>query len=451
MELKGKKALVVGLGGSGAASVRFLHAAGAVVTATDLKTESDLKEVIDRIADLDVRLELGGHPKKLFENSDLIVLSPGVPKDLPQLKAARKKGVEIVSELEMAARHVHAPMIAVTGTNGKSTVVALAGEIMKAALGEDRVFVGGNIGTPLTELPLSGRTVEAAVVEVSSFQLEFAPGFHPRVACMLNITADHLDRYRDFKEYAEYKWRIFDNQTGDDFAVLNADDPLVMDMAGKLATKIVTFGRSRPAGSGAWVWGDVIEYASPEGEVPVMPVADIPLHGGHNLMNVMAAACAALAMGAEFQAIREAVRTFKGLPHRLELVRELSGVKFYNDSKATNAGAVEAAVTGLDVPVVLLMGGQAKGCEFRELASKLSGRVRQIVAFGECRAQVKKQMNKAIPVTSVKTLEQALKSAAEKAGPGEAVLLAPGCASFDQFENYKERGRAFQRLVMELG
>jgi UDP-N-acetylmuramoylalanine--D-glutamate ligase len=447
LELENKNVVVVGLARSGVCVVKYLAQSGARATVTDIKTEAELSAAVDEIKSAAAGLALGGHPQSIFEHADLVVVSPGVPKDMPQLAQAQKRGVQVLSELAFAAGRVSAPVIAVTGTNGKSTVVSLIGEIMKRALGEECVFVGGNIGNPLTELLLSRAAVKAVVIEVSSFQLEFAPALHPKIAVMLNITADHLDRYRDFQEYAETKWRIFANQEVSDYAVINADDPVVEKMASDLSQKVMAISLQNETTPGMRLLGDVLEYRGHDGVREQVPVSDVPLHGRHNLMNVMAAYCAARSFGVEPDHIRSAVKGFKGLSHRLELIRELNGIKIYNDSKATNAGAVEAAVAGLDDPVVLLMGGQAKGCSFVELADRIRDRVKQIVAFGECRDQLVKEMSGAIPVAGTHDLAEALKRAMEAADSGDAVVLAPGCASFDQFESYKERGEVFRRLV----
>jgi UDP-N-acetylmuramoylalanine--D-glutamate ligase len=450
IELKGKRVTVVGLAGSGLAVVKALARAGARITATDLKSAAELIGPLSEVNSLGVELFLGQNPDRAFAAADLIVVSPGVRKDMPQLLKAASRGVPVLSELEFAAERLSAPMIAVTGTNGKSTVVTLAGEIMKDALGPARVFVGGNLGTPLTEALSWQGPLQAMVVEVSSFQLEFVKTFHPRVAVMLNITPDHLDRYRDFEEYASTKWRIFLNQTAEDFAVVNVDDPVTARMERDLRARLLVTSLSPGGGAGMRLRSDTLEYRGLDGKVEEMAKSEVPLHGRHNLLNVMAAYCAARALGAGPESIRASIRRFTGLRHRMELVREVRGVRYYNDSKATNASAVEAAVSGLDLPVILLMGGQAKGCAFTELAERIKDRVKRVVAFGECRDQLAREMAGRIQVTRTDDLGQALHEAAREAKPGDAVLLAPACASFDQFKNYKDRGETFRRMVMEL-
>jgi UDP-N-acetylmuramoylalanine--D-glutamate ligase len=450
MDLKNKRALVIGLADSGRAAVRFLIRQGARVTATDLKAEAELGKALDDLSGTGVELKLGAHPPEMAAYADLVITSPGVPKDAPILVAAKRRGIPVLSELELASRFVAAPIVAVTGTNGKSTVVELIGHLLRAAWGGDRVFVGGNIGTPFLELPLSGRSVRAAVIEVSSFQLEFADTLHPRVAVMLNITPDHLDRYRDFEEYADYKWRLFRNQGPEDDAVVNLDDPVVASRMGGLKARVVSVSIARQPAAGMKRQGEKLVYQVPGQDLETLPLARIPLHGQHNLVNVMAAVCAARAMGVSMTAIADSLPSFQGLAHRFQLVREVDGVEYINDSKATNAGAVAAGVKGLDRPVVLLMGGQAKGCSFRDLARELKGRVKAVMAFGESRDQIAAEMGLCAPVRVHITLAEALASARAAARPGEAVLLAPGCASFDQFQNYKHRGEVFARLVREL-
>ncbi|MFO8057454.1 MAG: UDP-N-acetylmuramoyl-L-alanine--D-glutamate ligase [bacterium] len=449
MDLAGKNVVVMGLAMSGTAVVRFLSRRGANITATDLKTEADLGGPLEEIKDIRVELALGGHPDEIFLNADLVVVSPGVPRDSPPLQKALQRGIEVVSELELGFRHLDAPVLAVTGTNGKTTTVSLAGGIMKKALGEDNVFVGGNVGTPLVQACDREVPCRAAVIEVSSFQLEFAKTLKPKAAVMLNVSADHLDRYRDFRDYAETKSRIFSNQDSSDFAVINTDDPVAKNMVRNINSSLMTVSLSRePQGRGMWLSGDGLYYQGAEGKELFLETGRVPLAGRHNLVNVMAAACACFTMGAELAEARRAVESFAGLPHRTELVAEIEGVKYYNDSKATNPGAVEAAVSGMPGPLILLMGGQAKGCHFRELSERIRGKVRQVIAFGECRDQLSSEMN-GLLVQKAEDMAEALSLARKTAGPGDTVLLSPGCASFDRFNDYKHRGEVFKELVKE--
>ncbi len=449
MQLAGKKVVVMGLAQSGAAVVRFLSRRGAKVTATDLKTETELAGTVDEVREMGAELVPGGHPDFIFESADLVVVSPGVPRDSSPLRKALQRGIEVISELELGFRNLAVPVLAVTGTNGKTTTVSLAGEIMKEAFGEGAVFVGGNIGTPLVEACDSERDYRVAVIEVSSFQLEFAPQFRPKAAVMLNVTADHLDRYRDFDDYAETKSRIFSNQETSDYAVINADDPVAEKTAENIKANIMNISLvKKPAEQGMWLSGDALYYCGNKSEELFINTNEVMLPGTHNLVNVMAAACGSLAMGAGLDNARHALRSFSGLPHRTELVAEVRGVRFYNDSKATNPGAVEAAVAGMPGPLLLLMGGQAKGCRFSELSSRIRGKVRQVIAFGECRDQLASEMN-GFEVRKADDLAEALDIAISIAVPGDTVMLAPGCASFDQFRDYKHRGETFKELVKE--
>jgi UDP-N-acetylmuramoylalanine--D-glutamate ligase len=455
MDLKGKRVLVVGLGKSGLAAARFLSQKGAHVTVNDQKPESELKEALDELKDLNLEQVLGSHPEEIFLAADLVVTSPGVPRSLPVLKEALDKGITVISELELAFQFLsgsspgpHAcNLVAVSGTNGKTTVTTLLGEIFKKQYGP-RVFVGGNIGNPLTEALIKGRQVEMIICEVSSFQLEFIESFKPRVAVMLNISDDHLDRYRDLEEYAEVKSWLFRYQDNEDYAVLNARDPLVARMAENISASLIWFGDEKRK-SGVFMRGREIIFISPRGEEARIPIREISLPGEHNIENLLAAAAAALALAVPAQAIQDAAAEFKGLPHRMEYLREENGVRYYNDSKGTNVGAVQRALMTFSGPVILLMGGQAKGCRFEELKPAMQGRVKAILAYGESRDQIARELESPADydIQVVLNLEQAVRRARERAKPGDVILLSPGCASFDQFRDYKDRGDTFRRLI----
>ena len=450
MKLRGQKVVVMGLAGSGLAAARLLSKLGARVVCTDAKPAAELDQSIGALEGLGIEFALGGHPEDILDGAALLVPSPGVPKNAPLIMRAQDRGVPVWSEIELASRHVSAKIIAVTGSNGKTTAVSLLGDIMRRAFGDGRVFVGGNIGTPLSELPLSGREVEVAVVEVSSFQLEFVHAFRPRVAAVLNITPDHQDRYRDFKEYGDYKWRVFENMDQNDVAVLDGSDAEIAARLPGLRPRPWFFGLEESRTPGMRLEGGSIALRTDDSAEYAMPADEVPLHGTHNLKNAMACALAALAMNVGWETARAAIKDFKGLAHRLEFARELDGVRYFDDSKATNPGAVLAAVLGLDSPAILLMGGQAKGCSFNDLAKKIAGRTRLVAAFGECREQLREEMGADHEVAVTETMGEALALARQKARPGDAVLLSPGCASFDQFDGYKHRGDVFKRLVEEL-
>ncbi len=461
MDLKGKRVLVVGLGKSGLAAARFLAQEGARVTVNDQKPESELDSALAELKGLNMTRVLGAHPEKIFLAADLVVTSPGVPRSLPGLKQALRQGIHVISELELAFQFLFASsprphacnLVAVSGTNGKTTVATLLGDIFRKQYGEG-VFVGGNIGAPLTELLIKGKRVELIVCEVSSFQLEFIEKFKPRVAVMLNISDDHLDRYRDLDEYAEVKSWLFKYQGHEDYAVLNARDPLVARMAEKIPASLIWFGdeKLRP---GVFMRGREIIFIGPQEDEVRIPVSEIKVPGEHNIENILAAAAAALALAVPAQAIQDATAEFKGLPHRMEYLMEESGVRYYNDSKGTNVGAVQRAIQtfsrseGSGGPVILLMGGQAKGCCFKELKPSLRGRVKAIMAYGESRDQIARELESPADydIQVVLNLEQAIRRARERARQGDVILLSPGCASFDQFRDYKDRGDTFRRLI----
>jgi len=452
MELQGKRALVVGLAKSGAAAARLLAREGAEVRVNDLKPRETLAESWDSLAGLKIEGFFEGHPAELFHWADLIVVSPGVPRSLPGLLEAGRAGKEIMSEMEFAARLLAAPILAVGGTNGKTTTTTLLGEMAAAALGRDQVFVGGNIGTPLSELVLARRPVQAAVVEVSSFQMEFAQKFHPRVGIMLNVTEDHLDRYRDLADYAETKSRMFVRQTPQDFAVLNADDPPSAAMARTTRAQAVWFGLSDPPRPGMRLQGRSLVWEGADGARFKLSLERWKPVGRHNLLNAMAAAAAALCFGLARDKIQETFDTFKGLHHRLQWVADVLGVSYYNDSKGTNTGAVVMAVQSFDRPIILLAGGRAKGCHFQSLKPEFLGRVKLVVAFGECREQMAEELFQpgAYRILTKATLAEAFAAASQSAESGDVVLLSPACASFDQFRDYQDRGEQFRRLVESL-
>ena len=449
MELQGKRTLVVGLAKSGLAAARLLVREGARVRVNDQKSPAELNEFLQPLQGLPVQSFFGGHPQEIFLWAELIVVSPGVPRFLPALRAAEQAGIEIVSELEFASRLATAPILAVGGTNGKTTTTTLLGEMVKAELSADQVFVGGNLGTPLTELLLSEEKKKALVLEVSSFQMEFAPTFHPRVGIMLNVTDDHLDRYRDFADYAGTKGRMFARQTPEDFAVLNADDPACTAMARGTKAPVVWFGLENPPRPGLRLSDRTLTWAGPDGIRRQLSLTRWKPVGVHNLHNAMAAAAGALCFGISAETIQQTLDRFQGLPHRLEWVSEVDGVSYFNDSKATNAGAVAMAVRSFAQPIILLAGGQAKGCHFQSLRPELLDRVKLVLTYGESRDQLAEELAQpsAYPIQAVETLAEAYAAARRAAVPGDVVLLSPACASFDQFRDYQDRGESFRRLV----
>jgi UDP-N-acetylmuramoylalanine--D-glutamate ligase len=448
MELKHQRVLVVGLGKSGVAAALFLQKNGARVTVSDAKTEDQLRHEIPTLLDRGIVVETGGHGQRTFRDQDLIVVSPGVPVDAPQLEAARAQGVPIIGEVELAARFLAGHLVAITGSNGKTTTTTLTGAILAA--GSRPTQVGGNIGTPAISMLDSATPDTWNVLEISSFQLETIEQFHAEVAVILNITPDHLDRHRTFAAYVAAKARIFENQAARDFAVLNADDPTCQPLAAQTKAQVRWFSHSREVDAGAFVRDARILFRDPSGDQDIMPVSEIPLKGAHNVENVLAAVCVARAAGIDARTIRSAVAAFKAVEHRLEFVATLNGVHYYNDSKATNVDATIKALESFDANVHLILGGKDKGSDYTVLLPLLKQRAKRVYTIGAAAEKIASQLAQDFDVQHAETLETAVRRASQAAAPGDVVLLAPACASFDQFENYEHRGRVFKDLVAAL-
>ena len=449
MELKGKKVLVVGLGKSGLAAALFLRHQGAQVTVSDIRSAESLAKEIPALLEEGIMVEAGGHGLLTFRRQDLIVVSPGVPLDTPELEQARKFGLPIIGELELAGRFLRGKIAAITGSNGKTTTTALLGAILEEA--GMAVLVGGNIGVPVVALIEDSSEATWSVLEVSSFQLESTEQFHPHVAVILNITPDHLDRHHSFENYARAKERIFAAQNEHDAVVLNADNARVAEAARRSVGRVYWFSIEHPVGQGAWVEHGYVVYRSrPDAEIErVMPLSKIPLKGEHNVENVVAAVCAAREAGAPAEVIGRAVEKFQAVEHRLEFVTTINGVDYYNDSKATNVDATAKAVAAFQSGIHLILGGKDKGSDYATLAPLLRERVRAVYTIGTAAAKIESQLRGIVSLHSCETLDRAVSAAASAARPGEVVLLAPACSSFDQFENYEHRGRVFKELVGE--
>lgn len=445
-ELRDKKVLVVGMGASGIAAASFLHRSGANVTVTDQSDEPGSRDDLRQMIHEGVVAELGGHQPQTFESSDLIVISPGVPDQLPELLRAKQNGIPVIGELELASRYIPKPIIAVSGTNGKSTVTMLLGHILKAA--GFRIAVGGNIGTPLVSFVPEATVYDGFVVEVSSFQLDTIDAFRPTISIMLNITPDHLDRYDDFEAYAASKGLMFKNQKEEDVAILNGRDEWVRRISEKIAPQrwFVSAERSEEGGH---FHDNRFRYQA-SGHSGDIDMTRLRLPGGHNRENAAAAILAAVAFGAEPEAIEEALASFKGLPHRIEWVAEYEGVSFYNDSKATNIDAVAKALDAFEMPVVLIMGGRNKGYRFDALKDRIGNHVRCLIALGEAAPEILAQLGPGVMSQQVDTMEAAVKQAFSAARAGDVVLLSPGCASFDMFTSYAHRGEVFCSAVKTL-
>jgi UDP-N-acetylmuramoylalanine--D-glutamate ligase len=445
MELSNKRVMVVGLGVSGLAAARFLASRGANLVMTDRRRD------IDRGKLPPGELKLGVDNARWLDGVELVVTSPGVPRDSLLLRTAIEKRIPVIGEIELAGRFLKMPIAAITGTNGKSTVVVLLGEILKA-LGR-RTFVGGNLGTPLIDAV--GGEWDVAVVEVSSFQLEWIEKFRPQAGVHLNLSDDHFDRYKDLEDYGRAKARLFENQDASDYAILNRDDPNVWKLANSVRSRVIGFGHDR-GGNGASIWFDqrsnAIVYdfdfgATPRGRISL---EGFRLRGRHNISNAMAASAAALALGVAAKDIERALASFRGLAHRIEVVHERSGVTYVDDSKGTNVGAVVEAIDALAAPIILIAGGLDKGGDYAPLKRPLGEKVKLAIFNGAARDKMATALAGATQIETVATLKEAVEHAARAARPGDTVLLSPACSSFDQFKDYAERGNVYKELVRAL-
>jgi UDP-N-acetylmuramoylalanine--D-glutamate ligase len=471
MQLKDKNVVIVGLGRTGLAAARFLHQQGARVMATDTADEASLGDTVEQLRDMGIDIELGTHSRRVFRESNLIVVSPGVSHTIAPIAQARSRGVEVVGEVELAARFIQAPIIAVTGTNGKTTTSKLLGQMLQNS--GIRTFVGGNIGNPLIEYVSSGQKEQLVVAEISSFQLDTIDRFRPNVGILLNITADHLDRYPDFEAYADSKMRVFKNQQADDIAVLNGSDPLIRTKTADIKSRRLFFPSLQADDQGAVLNGKRIilnlEKLEPIGSKIRIPhsafdwtelaaggiqatldITQTALMGRHNHENMCAASLAALAAGGTFEGIEQTLVDFKGLPHRLERVATINDIHFYNDSKATNVDGVLRALDCFSRPIVLLMGGRDKGGNFKVLADSIGKHVKELIVMGEAADPIKNALGRLTPTKIVDSMDAAVAAAFADASPNEVVLLSPGCASFDWYGSYAERGDDFRRAVKKL-
>jgi UDP-N-acetylmuramoylalanine--D-glutamate ligase len=450
MDLKNKRVLVVGLGKSGLSAAMFLRAQGARVTVSDTRSAVALAKEIPALLEAGIMVESGGHGLLTFRRQDLIVVSPGVPMDTPEVKQVVAFGLPVIGELELASRYLQGQIVAITGSNGKTTTTTLVGKIFEDA--GVPTLVGGNIGLPVIELVAKSTQETVSVLEVSSFQLETIEEFHPQIAVVLNITPDHLDRHGSFENYAAAKTRITERQTADDFLVLNAEDKAAQMVALKTKAQIYWFSGRRPIKQGAFVHGDSILFVAREGAKaePVMPVSEIPLKGLHNVENVLAAVCTARLGKISAESIRASVAGFKAVEHRLELVKVLNEVEFYNDSKATNVDATMKALASFPGGIHLILGGKDKDSDYSLMSEMLKERVKIVYTIGSAAEKIERQLQGVVKIVPAETLQVAVARAAKAATIGDVVLLSPACSSFDQFENYEQRGRVFRQLVNEL-
>ena len=447
IELRKKRVLVVGLARTGVATALFCAGHNAIVSATETRGESELGDAPGRLREAGVSLELGGQTEKMFLAQDLIIPSPGVPADDPFLLLARSKGITVWSEIELAYRFLEGKLIGITGSNGKTTTTTLVHHILQA--GAMKAFLAGNVGVPLIGEAEKMDAGSVAVAELSSFQLELIEKFRPNIGALLNLTPDHLDRHKTMEAYAKAKARIFENQTELDAAILNADDEASAKYAPK-KPQVFWFSRKKQVAQGACVHSEEIVVAHHGKEDRVMKVAEIPLPGAHNLENVLAAVIISRLAGVDAGTIAKAVKSFAGVEHRLEFVTEIGGVKYYNDSKATNVDATLKALEAFPGRILIVLGGKDKGSDYTVLQKPLREKAILALLIGAAADKIEKQIAGSVAIERAGTIERAVEAASLAAQAGDVVLLAPACASFDQFQNYEERGKVFKELVRGL-
>jgi UDP-N-acetylmuramoylalanine--D-glutamate ligase len=450
MEFDGKKILVLGMGKSGVSSAMLLAGKSADVTISDAKKEADIDpQTLSRVRDAGIKLELGPHRIESFTGADMIIVSPGVPLDLPALDEARKKGMPVIGEMELASRLFDTPVIAVTGTNGKTTAVTLLGEMLKKS--GFKVFVGGNIGTPAIDYAAGVKDCDYVLLEVSSFQLDTTEQFSPKATLILNITPDHLERYADYEAYVQSKLRIFKNQNSGSYAVLNDDDEALHSIDRTGDAELLRYGMEQMDNRRhAYLEDKRLIVQLPGREKKSFDTSSFLLPGRHNLENLMGVLLVALAAGVSEDAIRECISNFRGLPHRIEPVGSINSVGFYDDSKATNVDAAVRALESFDRPVVLIAGGRHKGGEYTPLVEAARKRVKSAVLIGESRQLMAEAFEGAIPYVFAEGMRDAVEKAASVASENDAVLLAPACSSFDMFTDYAHRGNVFKMEVERL-
>jgi len=446
-ELRGKRVLVIGLARTGVSTALFCSARGASVTATDIRSEAEIGQPIPQLLAAGVSLELGGHREEVVRNKDLIITSPGVPADVPLLDFARAEGVKIWSEIELAARFLKGRLVGITGSNGKTTTTSLIEHILSTA--GLPTILAGNIGTPLISVVERTSDATITVAELSSFQLELIETFRPNISVFLNLTPDHLDRHGTLDAYGGAKARIFQNQTEADSAVLNADDPATRPYA-PTRPHVYWFSRKQRVAQGAFIRENNLVFRIDGKDEFVMSLRDISLPGAHNVENVLAAVAAARLAGADAASIANGVRSFAGVEHRLEFVSEIGGVRYYNDSKATNVDATLKALDAFPGRILIVLGGKDKGSDYTLLQKSLREKAILALLIGAAAEKIEKQITGSVAIEQAGTIERAVEIAAHAVRPGDIVLLAPACASFDQFQNYEHRGRVFKDLVHQL-
>jgi UDP-N-acetylmuramoylalanine--D-glutamate ligase len=446
--ITGKKVAIIGMARSGLALAKLLKSYGAKVFLSELKSEDKLKEEIKTLEKLGIQWECGGHTDQVWTNKDYIVISPGVPDNIPVVQRAQSLNVRIFSEIEAASWLCQAKIVGITGSNGKTTTTTLVGEILKKAGRE--VAVAGNVGNAFSNVAERLSEDGIAVLELSSFQLEKISDFEPQIAALLNLSPDHLDRYPNYDAYVAAKLRVFENQGKEDFAVLNADDSLTEKIRKGLKAEVILFSAKREIKPGVFLRnGNVVSNL--EGiEIRIIPAVEIGIKGPHNLSNSACAAAIALLLGVEPKVIASALRDFKGVEHRLEEVATIRGVKFINDSKATNVDSVWYALQSVPEPVILIAGGKDKGSSYNPLADFVKQKVKLLILIGQAAPKIRKELGEMTKTIDAKSLEEAVELAFQNSQSPDTVLLSPACASFDMFENFEQRGRVFKQKVREL-
>jgi len=446
-KISGSRVTVLGAGRSGMAVAKLLHNKGAEVFLSEKSRVDEKPDAVKFLEKISISSEFGGHTSRIFK-ADWFVVSPGVPLSSPVIEEAKRKKIPIFGELEVASWFCRSPIIGITGSNGKSTTTALLGEIFKKS--GRPCIVAGNIGQPFSEYVEESHPDGIAVVEVSSFQLETIQNFHPAVAVFLNLTPDHLDRHGSMENYGRIKSQIFRNQTGSDYAVVNGQDSFVMKLVRNIRSKRIIFGRESKSTMCGFVRDSVLTIRLDEKEEEILPVEELGIKGEHNVLNGLAAALAARMMDADIDSIRNSLHDFHGLPHRMEFVREIGGVRWVNDSKATNVDSVWYALGAFSSPIILIAGGRDKDSDFTSLRERIKEKVRRIILIGEAADKMEKAFKDLKPMLRASSLKEAVGKAHELAKAGDVVLLSPGCASFDMFRNFEDRGEQFKALIKEL-
>ncbi len=453
MIYQGQTVLVVGAAKSGLAAARFLLDNGARVILTDIRNLDALHSEIAALCEPaqtagELILELGGHRNDSFAKCNFIVVSPGVPLSLPYFDTSRRAGIPILAEVELAFRHLKGNIIGITGSNGKTTTTTLVADLLAGA--GLKAYAAGNIGTPLISLAVNSNPGDFYAVELSSFQLESIEKFRPFIGSILNLTPDHMDRYAGFEDYVAAKKRLFMNQVKTDFAVLNAEDIRTAAMASEVAARPFLFSRSRVLEHGAFVRNGRVLFRDGRNEKELFPVNAVALKGAHNLENVLAASTMAILAGAAPESLEGSIRKFKGIEHRIEWVLDIDGVQYFNDSKATNVDAAIKSIEAFPGNILLILGGRDKAGDFTALRSPVRNRVKHAVLIGEAAGKIRRALSGTVDMSEARSMQEAVSICKALARRGDTVLLAPACASFDMFQNYEHRGRAFKEAVFEL-